>query len=588
MPTRQDKKAIALLVLLILIGISNAISTAEVPSFSWAKQIGVSGKYKWDQSYALATDSLGNIIISGNLSGPVVFGGTTIDDSFIAKYDGNGNILWARRTSTTGYAYVYSIATDAYDNIITAGWFNGPITVDNQTFTSRGSTDILVCKYDSSGNLLWVNQSGGTKSDMGRSVATDNLGNIIVVGDFMGTATFGSSTTITSSRVDYSDVFVVKYNTAGDLIWVTGTSHIWESRPTGVTIDGSCSIIVTGKTHYGGFVKKYDSLGTVVWGRYIESEITQMTGAYSVVVDNADNSYFVVGSFGDTLTFPDRTLNESQGSGFMVHYNVNGDYIRVEQYQLSSKTDNGNWLAINNSHMGRLEDYVPTDYWGFSIKELERPYGLGEYWRKYVTRDAYYNYDVRETHISFDAAGNIIVAGYFKGNLFFDDITLINSAQDFDYDIFVAKLGDRRRLITKVIDGHGSISPGSGTYNNGTTVALTATPDADYQVKAWTGTNDDSTTNITNMVTMNNNKLVTVEFELIIGDPDLDGNSEIDFVDFAMFAKKWRAENCDTPDWCEGADTPDWCEGADLNKNGYVDFSDLSEFANHWLENNTY
>ena len=59
------------------------------------------------------------------------------------------------------------------------------------------------------------------------------------------------------------------------------------------------------------------------------------------------------------------------------------------------------------------------------------------------------------------------------------------------------------------------ISPTSGTYNEGTVVTLTATPDTGYRVQGWSGTNNDSLTATTNTVTMNSNRSVTVQFEQI-------------------------------------------------------------------------
>jgi hypothetical protein len=71
------------------------------------------------------------------------------------------------------------------------------------------------------------------------------------------------------------------------------------------------------------------------------------------------------------------------------------------------------------------------------------------------------------------------------------------------------------QLTATVTDGHGTISPTSGTYDEGTVVTLTASPDTDYRVEEWSGTdNDDSKVN-TNTVTMNSNRSVTVQFEEI-------------------------------------------------------------------------
>jgi len=67
-------------------------------------------------------------------------------------------------------------------------------------------------------------------------------------------------------------------------------------------------------------------------------------------------------------------------------------------------------------------------------------------------------------------------------------------------------------LTASVSGGGGTVSPASGTYNEGTVVTLTASPAAGYQVSKWTGTNDDSSTSNTNTVTMNAKKTVTVAF----------------------------------------------------------------------------
>ncbi len=68
------------------------------------------------------------------------------------------------------------------------------------------------------------------------------------------------------------------------------------------------------------------------------------------------------------------------------------------------------------------------------------------------------------------------------------------------------------QLSASVTGGHGSISPTSGTYNEGTVVTLTATPATGYRVHGWSGTNNNGSTANTNTVTMNSNRSVTVQF----------------------------------------------------------------------------
>jgi hypothetical protein len=75
-----------------------------------------------------------------------------------------------------------------------------------------------------------------------------------------------------------------------------------------------------------------------------------------------------------------------------------------------------------------------------------------------------------------------------------------------------------------VIGGNGTVSPTSGTYNDGEIVTLSAIPDSGYRVLEWNGTDDDSSTSNTNTVIMASDKDVTVEFEQIPNPPS-DGGS---------------------------------------------------------------
>lgn len=72
-------------------------------------------------------------------------------------------------------------------------------------------------------------------------------------------------------------------------------------------------------------------------------------------------------------------------------------------------------------------------------------------------------------------------------------------------------------LDISVPSGHGTLvaDPPTGPYAHGAVVTLTATPDSGYQLKAWTGTDNNTSKNTTNTITMNADRTVTVEFELV-------------------------------------------------------------------------
>ena len=70
-------------------------------------------------------------------------------------------------------------------------------------------------------------------------------------------------------------------------------------------------------------------------------------------------------------------------------------------------------------------------------------------------------------------------------------------------------------LTASVVGGHGTLTPATGPRDLNSAVALMATPDIGYRVKAWTGTDNDSLKTNSNTVTMTGDKTVTVQFEQI-------------------------------------------------------------------------
>ncbi len=64
--------------------------------------------------------------------------------------------------------------------------------------------------------------------------------------------------------------------------------------------------------------------------------------------------------------------------------------------------------------------------------------------------------------------------------------------------------------LTTTINGEGSVSPSEGSYEEGTSVTLTATPDSGYIFSSWSG--DTSSTSETITITMDADKSITANF----------------------------------------------------------------------------
>ncbi|MCB9317449.1 MAG: SBBP repeat-containing protein, partial [Lewinellaceae bacterium] len=184
----------------------------------WARS---GGAGNFDTGNGIAADAAGNVYVTGAFRNNADFGSQTVSsvgdsDVFVAKYDASGNVLWARSGGAGNFDTGNGIAADAAGNVYVTGYFRGNAGFDSQTVSSVGNSDVFVAKYDASGNVLWVVGLGGTNADAGNGITTDAAGNAYVIGDFRGTAGFGSQTLTSSGNVD---VFIAKFDASGNVLW---------------------------------------------------------------------------------------------------------------------------------------------------------------------------------------------------------------------------------------------------------------------------------------------------------------------------------------------------------------------------------
>src|SRR3990172_9145046 len=86
------------------------------------------------------------------------------------------------------------VAVDGSGAVYVTGSFNGTADFDpgggTLNLTSAGFTDVFVSKLDAAGGLVWARQLGGTDNDYGSGVTVDGSGTVYVTGTFYGTADF--------------------------------------------------------------------------------------------------------------------------------------------------------------------------------------------------------------------------------------------------------------------------------------------------------------------------------------------------------------------------------------------------------------
>jgi parallel beta-helix repeat protein len=191
--------------------------------FDWAVS---AGSPRRDSGISVTADSEGNAIITGFFYETVDFDpgeGESLltserwSDIFVAKYDPEGDLIWAISVGVIEEAQAYGVQVDREDNIFVTGRFRGTADFDPSdrltALMSEGEYDLFVAKYSAEGNLFWATSGGSIKDDVGFDLTTDSQNHVLVTGQFSEDILFGPEpkTTMISSAGS-SDIFVAKYH----------------------------------------------------------------------------------------------------------------------------------------------------------------------------------------------------------------------------------------------------------------------------------------------------------------------------------------------------------------------------------------
>lgn len=154
-------------------------------------------------------------------------------DTWVAKYDLNGNYRWAFNIGGPGgvsESNGQGISVDKTGNVFVSGYFGGTADFNpgtqQDTLRAKGYIDIFLAKYDSLGSYLWafnVGSPGSIAYSQALSMVCDSMGNVYTTGFFAGSADFdpdtSSSHVLTSVYSTEADIYLAKYSSSGNYIW---------------------------------------------------------------------------------------------------------------------------------------------------------------------------------------------------------------------------------------------------------------------------------------------------------------------------------------------------------------------------------
>jgi hypothetical protein len=182
-----------------------------------------------DEGLSCALDSSGNVFIAGltNSSSGLAsseYVGTYTglgQESFIAKFDNDGQHLWGKYFQGYGDQYIQNCATDGSGAVYLSGLcdianvYNG-----HQSVYGGGAWDAMLVKLNSAGQHLWSTYYGGAGDDVGRFCTTDSNGDVYLCGGTTSTAGIASLGE-QNTNGGGNDAFLVKFNSAGVRQWGT-------------------------------------------------------------------------------------------------------------------------------------------------------------------------------------------------------------------------------------------------------------------------------------------------------------------------------------------------------------------------------
>jgi len=198
-----------------------------------------------DLAISVVLDGSGNVYISGNTSSQGA-GGT---DALLAKYDSSGTLQWQRILGGASGDIFQKLTIDSSGNLYVCG--------DTQS-QGAGQQDALLAKYDSSGTLQWQRILGSAQPDTFFGITADNSGNVYVTG------------LTQSINPGIADLLITKYDSSGNLQWQGSLVNAPTSEiGTQVALDSSGNVYITGITFDKMLLAKYDSSGTLQYQRII-------------------------------------------------------------------------------------------------------------------------------------------------------------------------------------------------------------------------------------------------------------------------------------------------------------------------------
>ncbi len=233
-------------------------SNAQAPYWNWASTAGGNNS---DRANAIIYTADGNLLVTGFFEDSASFESTSLGavdfGMFIAKYNCNGNLIWAKKVAEADFGIEpQKIFEDSSGNILITGYFGDFIDAGNvsfnttNTFTSYGSRDIFISKFDANANFIWAGHIGAIEDE--KISSGINNENIIIQGSRFSQLIATADSLSDTLTNDFTwHLWAACYNTNGQIQFLTDVAkNTSQMITTGVSLDQNQNFYLSGN-YYG-------------------------------------------------------------------------------------------------------------------------------------------------------------------------------------------------------------------------------------------------------------------------------------------------------------------------------------------------
>ncbi|MFV0539282.1 MAG: T9SS type A sorting domain-containing protein [Dysgonomonas sp.] len=462
--------------------VSSQSGTKELTSHGnldyWIWKMNENGELDWEQNLGgLGNDFLtsirytsdGGYILGGYSDSPI---GTIKTDScrgkhdyWIVKLDASGATQWQKTLGGQEDDRLQVIRPLPDNQGYILGGTSASSTSFDKTESTRGNTDYWIVSLDVSGDVVWERTLGGNYAD--------ELKGLEVLPEDQGYIVYGYSTSTLSGDKEteglgQGDVWMLRLNTSGDVLWQQSYGNSEDDIPVGLQITPEGEYALLGYTVQASgsdyWLISLDAFGATRWEETYDVGTSDIATGLTLA---KDNNYLISGY--TQTTYDNDNGEEAKGIEDYVAIKVNQQGKKLWEKQLGGKgsdrllntvqTRDGGYLLSGTSNSKADGDKSARsnglkDYWIVKLKDqpvdtevIEEDRSIVLYpipTERYLTVVIPYDFEVG-TALIYDYAGRLLQKQELNHR------TEVLDLQHLASGLYIVKIQNEKEEISKKI-----------------------------------------------------------------------------------------------------------------------------------------